>query len=442
MNYKSVNISSSESFTDIRKVEIYNGNKNISVSDELSNNCSLMNTTLLTGTQESTIICSSANDLYNASTINGSINSDNLYNDTTYDANLSNLHDDIVHDLNIHSLYNNITLSDENIHDVNNNSATCAHNLVDLGLKSKGFRIGHINIQSIQNKIDQIDIMLNHSNNDVHVFGLSETKLKHFHTDSAFQLDNYQLFRKDRFITNERKEEGGGIIVYCKNEINCKRRCDLEVKELECLWLEIFPKNAKSFLIGNIYRNPNEAVIWNEIFENNLENILKEQKELYLLGDFNRDLLNLQTKTAWLEYMEPFGLFQNVNEATRITSVSATLIDHIYCNIHDNIKSIDVPQLGLSDHFAVFLTRKPNSSLPKKSHHTISYRSFKNFNEENFITDLQSAPWDTIKIFENINEIVEAWYSIFLDIAYSHIPIKQHRVKKINNSQNGLHLKL
>ena len=58
--------------------------------------------------------------------------------------------------------------------------------------------------------------------------------------------------------------------------------------------------------------------------------------------------------------MEPFGLFQKVNVATRKTSVSATLIDHIYCNVHDNVKSVDVPQIGLSDHFPVFITRKPN----------------------------------------------------------------------------------
>ena len=71
---------------------------------------------------------------YNASTTNGSINSDNLYNNTTYDGNISNLHADIVHNLNIHLLYNNITLSEENIHNENNNFLTSAHNLVDLGL--------------------------------------------------------------------------------------------------------------------------------------------------------------------------------------------------------------------------------------------------------------------------------------------------------------------
>ena len=49
---------------------------------------------------------------------------------------------------------------------------------------------------------------------------------------------------------------------------------------------------SKSFLVGNIYRSPNSGIIWNEIFEDSIENVLKEEKELYLLGDINRDLLN------------------------------------------------------------------------------------------------------------------------------------------------------
>ena len=89
--------------------------------------------------------------------------------------------------------------------------------------------------------------MLNNSNNDTHVFGLSETKLKDFHSDSSFKIENYQLFRKDRNITRERREQGGGIIVYVRNGVKVERRLDLERNEMECIWLEFFPKNSKSF---------------------------------------------------------------------------------------------------------------------------------------------------------------------------------------------------
>ena len=159
-----------------------------------------------------------------------------------------------------------------------------------------------------------------------------------------------------------------------KNDVKVERRSDIELDEIECLLLEVFPKKAKSFLVGILYRHPNETIKWNELFENFVDNALKTQKELYLLGDFNRDLLNEQIKKPWLEYLEPFGLIQKVNQATRKTSNSETLIDHIYCTMQENLNSIDVPQIGLSDHFPIFLTRKTNCSVPKLSHHTISYR--------------------------------------------------------------------
>ena len=87
--------------------------------------------------------------------------------------------------------------------------------------------------------------------------------------------------------------------------------------------------------------------------------------------------------------------------------------------------------MGLSDHFPVFITRKLNSSsVLRKSHHSISYRSFKNFNETEFINDLSSTPRDVIKRFDDTNDIVESWSSLFLDIIDKHLPLKQHRVKR------------
>ena len=55
-------------------------------------------------------------------------------------------------------------------------------------------------------------------------------------------------------------------------------------------------------------------------------------------------------------------------------------------------------------------------STPKFSHHTISYRSFKNFNEQTFKSDLQDAPWDLIKVFDDTNDVVDTWSHMFLSI--------------------------
>ena len=67
--------------------------------------------------------------------------------------------------------------------------------------------------------------------------GLSETKLKFVHPDSFFTINGFQNpFRKDRS-----EKSGGGILVYVKEGISCKRRLDLEQENFECIWLEIKP---------------------------------------------------------------------------------------------------------------------------------------------------------------------------------------------------------
>ena len=102
--------------------------------------------------------------------------------------------------------------------------------------------MGHLNIQGLQNKLDQLKLMLNSEENDIHLLGISETKLKSLHPDNAFIENKYQLFKKDRVLTQERQEKGGGLLVFVKNGIKCERRKDLETDEVECLF---FGNNAK-----------------------------------------------------------------------------------------------------------------------------------------------------------------------------------------------------
>ena len=93
---------------------------------------------------------------------------------------------------------------------------------------------------------------------------------------------------------------GGGIFVYVKDQTMAKRREDLESHDIACLWLEISPNKGKSFLLGSLYRNPTERVEWMGRFEKLFETVLNEEKEIILLGDFNKDLLNANTCRKWL----------------------------------------------------------------------------------------------------------------------------------------------
>ena len=61
---------------------------------------------------------------------------------------------------------------------------------------------------------------------------------------------------------------------------------------------------------------------------------------------------------------------------------------------------------------------------------TMTYRDLKNLNKEKFIASLNEAPWDCAFVFDDADEICDAWYEIFNSIVELHLPQKQKRVKR------------
>ena len=87
-------------------------------------------------------------------------------------------------------------------------------------------------------------------------------------------------------------------------------------------------------------------------------------------------------------------------------------------------------KLLISDHYAIFGNRRLNISERKNAHQTITYRSFKHFDVEAFRNELFDAPWEIIENFTNVNDMVQVWNSLFLEIVNKYAHIKRHRVKK------------
>ena len=94
--------------------------------------------------------------------------------------------------------------------------------------------------------------------------------------------------------------------------------------------------------------------------------------------------------------------------------------------------------VGLSDHLPVLAVRRykrpqgePCSNGEK--HQSFEYRNLKKMNKEAFIRDLNDAPWDAAFVFDDIYEIVDAWYDIFNTILDKHAPVITKRIKR--NSQ-------
>ena len=144
------------------------------------------------------------------------------------------------------------------------------------------------------------------------------------------------------------------------------RSADLNVVNLENLIIEIRKPNSKPFLIATWYRPHGSPTELFSSFESFIDKLDSLDLEYYLLGDFNCNLASPtpDVNTPYLlEISDLYGLKQLINEPTRITESSSTLIDLIYTNYTDRVSCSGVSHIGISDHSLAYVYRKLFSIL-------------------------------------------------------------------------------
>ena len=91
---------------------------------------------------------------------------------------------------------------------------------------------------------------------------------------------------------------------------------------------------------------------------NYLDNISKEQKSIFLLGDFNVNLLNYNEHNQTNEFLDSLAsnsFIPLILQPTRITSHSNTLIDNIFSNVNDPDIILGNLSATISDHLPQFV---------------------------------------------------------------------------------------
>ena len=128
---------------------------------------------------------------------------------------------------------------------------TSNNDFVDIIFKSRGLHIVNLNVRHLVPKLDELSFMLvNEKGPDI--FGACETFLDVNVSDGQIAKNGFEFLRKDRCVTVDKN--GGGVILYFRNILTCKRRNELEVSKLETLWAEVVLPNAKPFLLCTLYR--------------------------------------------------------------------------------------------------------------------------------------------------------------------------------------------
>ena len=293
----------------------------------------------------------------------------------------------------------------------------------------KTFSIFHLNIHSVERHISELRIILQMLNFHLDFICLTESKIqKDAEPKVDININGYQT----PFGTPTESSKGG-VLIYAKTGINFKPRNDLNIyktKELESAFIEVINPKRTNSIIGVIYRHPcMETNIFNDEYLKNLaEKLSSENKNNYISGDFNYDLLKVSTHNETFDFfniMMSNFLQPLINIPTKINSTNDTIIDNIFTNdLNPDTKSGNL-SISISDHLPSFMIvpKQNQTHLPKK--HNIYTRSMKKFNRENFILDYLSINWnETLEInIHDINHSINRFMTKINELIDKHMPL-------------------
>ena len=111
--------------------------------------------------------------------------------------------------------------------------------------------IGHLNINIVYNKLDEIKNLLSKKMFDI--LFLAETKVDQTTSNAYLNHSQYRLIRQGR------KRGGGGILAYMREDFAVYRKQKLEPENVESICLEVKESNNARFIICACYRSPTKC---------------------------------------------------------------------------------------------------------------------------------------------------------------------------------------
>lgn len=285
----------------------------------------------------------------------------------------------------------------------------------------KNLVIMHININSFRYKYNLLLDILRQRYIDV--LFINETKLDDSFPTAQFNINGYNLYRKDRNIN------GGGLMAYVHDSIPSRMRDQPETSALESMALELKMDGDRWLIIGG-YRPPSTSPIAFDHDANILiEWHVKDFDKLCFVGDLNLDMLSPNKGKALNDVIENFAMKNLITTATCFTKGAAPSLVDVFLTTHpDCFFKSSVVDIGLSDvHHAVLVALKSEREIQKGK--KVAYRSLKGLNEDDLLSDLSKVPFHVAEIFDDVNDVYWAHEKLLTEVIDAHAPIK-HRKKR------------
>lgn len=292
------------------------------------------------------------------------------------------------------------------------------------------------NCTSVCNKLTELQSHVTIHEFDIVV--LNETWLT-ADTPNHLILPSHVIYRKDR-----EGRRGGGTLIAIKQGVLHYREDSFDHKHIDGIWVAVLNKSRKPFLIGTMYRPPQDNAFFKHakaVFKTLSQNAHK-YSSITLIGDFNtdwaplldgvrctRDLITLYTTTASI------GLKQLVHDFTHKHSErsGSTVLDLAFTNDSSSF-CIPVDNLTSTCHHRAL--RVTINCLPERvdCKKPTQLRLYKKANFEGISEKLRELDWDVL--FDEINSdslrpteqaislFFIKWYTHVTQIIHDHTPVQ------------------
>lgn len=294
--------------------------------------------------------------------------------------------------------------------------SSCSTTSISNPQPTKGqFFVYYANCRSLQPKIDHLRSIA--ASSSPSVIAICETWLDESIPDSVLFIPDYHIVRRDR------NRHGGDVLLYISDDI--PSNCSCRHSSLELLVVDL-KLSQGPLTLAVYYCLPSSALNYSDLKDAILSLTPSQLKTCVLLGDFNVDLFcEGQMSTDLTAMLSSFHFSQLVDEPTRVSKNTATIIDHVYLTRPSLLSSCSTsPPLGSSDHRSIQLYLNWTKCLPKKV--TRRFWSYSRADWASICSDLESLPSNS----NDADSFWVSWKSYFLSTLSSHIPTRVCRVKK------------
>ena len=300
-----------------------------------------------------------------------------------------------------------------------------------LPAKDKSFSIFHTNIESLQCNLERLHTLLVNIEYNFDIIAVTETWNPKNKSDQFKPgcLDGYRKYMGTPGISLK-----SGCGFYVKETLQVVERFDLDISfeddknEFQTKWIELINGKHTNIIVGVMYRHPRKTsnTKFNEILSSTLTKLKRENKQMFLVGDMNYDLLKLNVDanvSNFYDILTDSFLQPCILEPTRmIYGNKPSIVDNIFTNVLSK-KIISGNFMDIvSDHMPNFVIASSVNVKNKKN--TRRIRSFKNFDETKYKNDIAAINiTDEISSLQNINDIYDAYHDKLMKVIDFHAPL-------------------